>query len=87
MLILPLRYFRQLQELSDTVREAEWDGDLAVAIANTHTEEVAFNEGINKYHARQRYLQNLTSNDDEEDEDNTCILCKCDFVRGFVTQW
>lgn len=69
------------------MREVEWEGDLAVAIANTHTEEVTFNEAINKHHARQRYLHNLTSSDDEEDEDNTCILCKCDFVRGFVTQW
>ena len=81
------RYFRQLQELSDTVRDVEWEGPVADAIAKTCEDEGRFNKEINKHQARHRYLRNLAENDDEDEEDDTCILCKCEFVRGFMTQW
>ncbi|KAI5120240.1 hypothetical protein M0805_007544 [Coniferiporia weirii] len=81
-----IQYFRQLQELSDTVRDVEWEGSLDEAIAETHTEEDTISKSLNKHRARQRYLENLAGNDEEDEEDNYCILCKSEFTRGFITQ-
>jgi hypothetical protein len=25
--------------------------------------------------------------DSQDDEESVCILCRCDFIRGFITQW
>jgi len=39
--------------------------------------------------ARQRYLDNLVNNHDEldsDEDDRACILCRCDFNRGYITQ-
>ncbi|THH04137.1 hypothetical protein EW145_g5749 [Phellinidium pouzarii] len=81
-----IQYFRQLQELSDTVRDVEWEGPVTEAIAETYAEEDDINKNTNKHHARRRYLENLADNDDEDDEDNCCILCRSEFTRGFITQ-
>lgn len=81
------RYFRQLQELSDTVRDIEWEGPVTEAIAETYTEEDDITKNMNKHHARRRYLENLANNDAEDEEDNCCILCRSEFTRGFITQW
>ena len=80
-------YFRQLQEISDTVRDVEWEGEINDAIAKTYAEEATSHNEINRHHARRRYLQYLADNEDEAEEDKTCVLCKCEFVRGFITQW
>ena len=40
--------------------------------------------------ARQRYMDNLSKSHEEgtiDEDDKTCILCKCDFIRGYITQW
>ena len=37
--------------------------------------------------ARQRYLDHLAQDSMDEDEEEGCILCKCEFIRGFITQW
>lgn len=45
---------------------------------------------INTSRARQRYLNHLAKNKEEgitDDDDEACILCRCDFKRGFITQW
>lgn len=44
---------------------------------------------MNTTRARQRYLDNLVNHDELEsdDDDRACILCRCDFTRGFITQW
>ncbi|KAF7799206.1 hypothetical protein EIP86_010437 [Pleurotus ostreatoroseus] len=83
-----ISYFRQLQEISDTVAEAEWDGSLQNAMANNDTERAALDAKINTGHARQRYLDYLAAAqaDGTLDEDQeSCILCKCEFTRGYVT--
>lgn len=69
-------YFRQLQELSDTVAEVDWEGSLKDAIQRAEEEAVEADAAIDKQRARQRYLSNLADQDEEEEEDNTCILCK-----------
>ncbi|GLB44340.1 putative SNF2 family N-terminal domain [Lyophyllum shimeji] len=84
-------YFRQLQEISDTVAEVEWEGTVVEALLQSTLEKNDLDAEINKSRARQRYLDNLTRRRDDpeaakdEDEEN-CILCRCEFVRGFITQ-
>ncbi|KAH9916397.1 SNF2 family N-terminal domain-containing protein [Epithele typhae] len=71
-----IAYFRQLQEISDTVAEAEIEGPL-------------LDTKINTARARQRYMDNLSKSHEDgtlDEDDKSCILCKCDFVRGYITQ-
>ena len=45
---------------------------------------------MNTTRARQHYLDNLVDNHDEldsDEDDRVCILCRCDFTRGYITQW
>jgi E3 ubiquitin-protein ligase SHPRH len=83
-------YFRQLQEISDSVTEITWETTLADALTDSTTERKELEAKINTTRARQRYLEHLAKNKDDgvvdEDED-CCILCRCDFTRGFITQW
>lgn len=83
-------YFRQLQEISDSVAEVTWEGALEDAIQECVTERTALAAKINTDRARQRYLEHLAKNKDEgvvDEDEETCILCRCDFNRGFITQW
>lgn len=83
-------YFRQLQEISDSVAEVEWHGGLEDALTGSIAEGVALDTVIKTNRARQRYLENLAKNRDEggtKEDEETCILCRCDFIRGFITQW
>ena len=86
-----INYFRQLQEISDSVADVEWEGDtLDVAIQASQIEKIELDAKINTTRARHRYLENLAENkasDDDDEDDKTCILCRCDFSRGFITQW
>ncbi|KAG5651063.1 hypothetical protein H0H81_009998 [Sphagnurus paluster] len=82
-------YFRQLQEISDTVAEVNWDGTVVEALLQASLEKDDLDADINKSRARQRYLDNLAKDKEDgiEDEDEgCCILCRCEFVRGFITQ-
>ena len=81
------RYFRQLQELSDSVRAAEWEGSAVEALVLARTEEENIDKSINKHRARQRYLKNLAEDEHEEEEDKMCVLCRSEFTRGFITHW
>ncbi|KAF9039897.1 SNF2 family N-terminal domain-containing protein [Panaeolus papilionaceus] len=86
-------YFRQLQEISDSVMDVDWDGTLQKAMQDCVLERAALETDLQRLKARQRYLGTLTSEkkdkekdgDNQEDEDQTCVLCRCDFVRGFIT--
>ncbi|KAL1692669.1 SNF2 family N-terminal domain-containing protein [Schizophyllum commune] len=81
-------YFRQLQEISDSVASVEWEGMLDDAVAATESELQKLEGRINTNVARQRYLENLGKageKDDEDEEEDVCILCRCEFVRGFIT--
>ncbi|KAG6844323.1 hypothetical protein H0H87_007807 [Tephrocybe sp. NHM501043] len=82
-------YFRQLQEISDTVAEVEWEGTVLDALLEATAEKDDLDTEINKSRARHRYLDNLAKKKGEgllDDEDDSCILCRCEFVRGFITQ-
>ncbi|KAJ7918695.1 SNF2 family N-terminal domain-containing protein [Mycena leptocephala] len=80
-----LLYFRQLQEISDAVADVEFENTAAQALLECATEQRDLAVKINTNRARQRYLDHLSKNkvSGERDEDEeTCILCKCDFIRG-----
>ena len=45
---------------------------------------------MNMTRTRQPYLDILVNSYDElesDEDDRACILCRCDFTRGFITQW
>ena len=54
-----IQYFKQLQELSDTVVEVEWDGDVRDAIQSSKTEEDNLITAINRKRAQGKHLQSL----------------------------
>lgn len=84
------RYFRQLQEISDTVTEITWEGDVRVAIASARADQTDLDAKINTGRARQRYLDHLAKSQKEGDvdqDDRCCVLCRCEFSRGYITQW
>ncbi|KAG9310910.1 putative E3 ubiquitin-protein ligase [Chiua virens] len=80
-------YFRQLQEISDTVAEVEWEGTVVDAMEATQQDNADLLAKINTTRARQRYLDHLAVDGTRVSEDDTvCILCQCEFLRGFITQ-
>lgn len=84
-------YFRQLQEISDSVTDVVWEeATIAMALQASLGERTTLENKMNMTRARQRYLDNLVNNHDElesDEDDGACILCRCDFTRGFITQW
>ena len=54
-----IQYFKQLQELSDTVMEVEWDGDVRNAIQSYKAEEDSLITTINRKRAQARHLESL----------------------------
>ena len=84
------RYFRQLQEISDSVAEVTWESGLDLAIQAAKAEQNELEAKINTGRARHRYLDHLSKNKEDgtaDEEDEACILCRCEFNRGFITQW
>ncbi|PCH42935.1 hypothetical protein WOLCODRAFT_90057 [Wolfiporia cocos MD-104 SS10] len=82
-------YFRQLQEISDTVAEPTWEGNLVDAILAARLEERDIDTDIKTGRARQRYLNNLAETGEQgadDDDERCCVLCKCDFTLGYITQ-
>ncbi|KAL0952896.1 hypothetical protein HGRIS_007114 [Hohenbuehelia grisea] len=83
-----LLYFKQLQEIGDTVAEPEYDPPIKDAIQECIGEVNDLKAKINTNRARHRYLAHLAENaggGDMDEDDKTCILCRCDFTRGFIT--
>ena len=61
-----------------------------MALQASLVERTTLETKMNMTRARQRYLDNLVNNHDERglaEDDRACILCRCDFTRGFITQW
>ncbi|THH15865.1 hypothetical protein EW146_g4683 [Bondarzewia mesenterica] len=83
-----IQYFRQLQEISDSVVETDWDGDIEMAIEDNEATGKELDVKINTGRARQRYLGHLLESQDDSDNENegACILCRCEFTRGYITQ-
>lgn len=70
--------------------DVEWEGDLQDALVSCLQEERDAETKAKAGKARQRYLTNLAQDQesgDRDEDDAACILCKCEFTRGYVTQW
>ncbi|KAI5993262.1 SNF2 family N-terminal domain-containing protein [Pisolithus albus] len=83
-----IMYFRQLQDISDSVIDVEWEGDIRDAMNTCDTEYGDLGRKIATGRARQRYLDNLGRTEDGgpiDEDDRTCVLCRCDFSQGFIT--
>ncbi|KAI6007072.1 SNF2 family N-terminal domain-containing protein [Pisolithus albus] len=83
-----IMYFRQLQDISDSVIDVEWEGDIRDAMNTCDTEYEDLGRKIATGRARQRYLDNLGRTEDGgpiDEDDRTCVLCRCDFSQGFIT--
>ncbi|KZV84430.1 hypothetical protein EXIGLDRAFT_776552 [Exidia glandulosa HHB12029] len=83
-----VQYFRQLQELSDTVAEVEWTGHVVDEIEEVVSESATLEADIRTKSARLRYLRHMAKEqlDNVDDEDRrSCILCKCEFNHGLIT--
>lgn len=84
------RYFRQLQEISDTVAEVEWEGLAATALHQHETDKAELEAKINTARARQRYLEHLARSQEDgtmDEDQEVCILCRSEFLRGYITSW
>ncbi|KIY47840.1 hypothetical protein FISHEDRAFT_44377 [Fistulina hepatica ATCC 64428] len=79
-------YFRQLQQISDTVEELKYELTLENALADTRLELAELDAKIKTNRARQRYLQQIDRRDESDEDEDCCILCRCEFKRGFMTQ-
>jgi E3 ubiquitin-protein ligase SHPRH len=78
--LLPESYFRQLQEISDSVIEAEEEESLADALIDSKAAIDGLGIKINSLQSHQRYLDNLSGTKVTGEEDDTCIVCR--FVTG-----
>ncbi|KAJ7595983.1 SNF2 family N-terminal domain-containing protein [Mycena floridula] len=81
-------YFRQLQEISDSVTELELERSVEETIVASQVEQAELDGKMNTNRARQRYLDHIAKNKDEviDELEEDCILCRCEFLRGFITQ-
>jgi len=70
-----IEYFRQLQEISDTVVDVVWDGDIRNAIVSSTEEENTLSQSINLKRGQSRHLLNISKDQDGGDtEEGKCII-------------
>ncbi|KAH9986179.1 hypothetical protein BJV74DRAFT_878530 [Russula compacta] len=82
-------YFRQLQEISDSVGEAHWDDvDVGLALRRNRATQTELERRIITGRARQRYLTHLSEEQDtsQGEANECCILCRDEFLSGHITQ-
>ncbi|KAG8900823.1 hypothetical protein FRB99_005746 [Tulasnella sp. 403] len=78
-------YFRQLQELSDTVAEIDLgELSLAEAIEENRDALIKLQDSIRAKTSRQRFLEYISDEPRESEEDRECAICNCDFQTGFL---
>ncbi|GAA5838983.1 hypothetical protein JCM9279_002557 [Rhodotorula babjevae] len=83
-------YFANLQKLSDDVADPDmqhksWRG-LLLEMESLRQEENEHKADIESKQSRRRYLKNLNSSDNQqEDEERTCPICADTFSRGVLT--
>ncbi|KAK0200494.1 SNF2 family N-terminal domain-containing protein [Desarmillaria ectypa] len=79
-------YFRQLQEISDSVTQVTWERTFDEAVQECEAEKTRLENRLKTSRAHQRYLDNLAKDRDEaKDVEDECVLCGCQFERGFIT--
>lgn len=79
-----IEYFRQLQAINDSVAPIGLeDQTVEEALAQCIEDYSAMENAVNTRQARQRYLNSIF-HADEEEEDKSCVLCKCEFEKGVM---
>ncbi|KAG8915263.1 hypothetical protein FRC00_006131 [Tulasnella sp. 408] len=81
-----ITYFRQLQELSDSVAEIVLvDQTLQEALEANEDQIRRLEDSVRTKGARQRFLQYIAKkSDDMGEEDKECGICSCDFETGYL---
>ncbi|KAH6626934.1 SNF2 family N-terminal domain-containing protein [Chaetomium sp. MPI-SDFR-AT-0129] len=83
-----IEYYRQLQEVSDTV--AEYEGSLEppaleAALKESEKQEANLQEKLNAAAAKHRYLVFLKEQESNSGEQRMCIICQSAFSVGVLT--
>ncbi|KIO21101.1 hypothetical protein M407DRAFT_29255 [Tulasnella calospora MUT 4182] len=81
-----IAYFRQLQELSDSVAEIVLaDQTLQEALEENEDQIRRLEDSVRTKGARQRFLQYIAKkSEDIGEEDKECGICSCDFETGYL---
>ncbi|GAA5889557.1 hypothetical protein JCM5296_005984 [Sporobolomyces johnsonii] len=84
-----IEYFRQLQEVSDSVSDPDMDAKkwrgLLVEIETLRIDENDLKQALAQREQRRRYLDNLSA-PEERELDQTCPICAEYFADGILTQ-
>src|SRR3984957_6772912 len=72
-----------------TVAEVILNDDLTEALQTCKVEQDGLAAKITTSRARQRYLEHLARTQEEglDEDDEACVLCRCEFDRGYITPW
>jgi len=66
-----------------------WEGDVTTAVVDARKKQAELDTKINTSRARQRYLDHLATSQQDgttNEDDRCCVLCRCEFSRGYITQ-
>ncbi|KAL2162696.1 hypothetical protein VTH06DRAFT_6532 [Thermothelomyces fergusii] len=83
-----IEFYRQLQEVSDTVREYEGSLEpdaLESALRRTVGQERELQEKLNTAQSKHRYLMFLKETESDSAEQRMCVICQSDFTVGVLT--
>jgi len=83
-----LEYYRQLQQISDTVKpyKDELDEDLDTAsLVTVQRRTVQHEVSLQTLNTKSRFLQHLRSESTSEDNSRICVICQCSFELGVLT--
>ncbi|AEO56866.1 hypothetical protein MYCTH_2125853 [Thermothelomyces thermophilus ATCC 42464] len=83
-----IEFYRQLQEVSDTVREYEGSLEpdaLENAMLRTIGQERELQEKLNTAQSKHRYLMFLKEAESDSPEQRMCVICQSDFTVGVLT--
>ncbi|KAG0211948.1 hypothetical protein BGX33_003974 [Mortierella sp. NVP41] len=81
-------YYRQLQEISDTVRDIE-SADPQEDIHICLREELSQQREIVRWESKLRYLDNIATTSKKEmqsEDDRLCLVCRSQYDRGLITE-
>ncbi|KAL2152487.1 hypothetical protein VTH82DRAFT_5671 [Thermothelomyces myriococcoides] len=83
-----IEFYRQLQEVSDTVREYEGSLEpdaLENSLRRTIGQERELREKLNTAQSKHRYLMFLKDAESDSPEQRMCVICQSDFTVGVLT--
>jgi E3 ubiquitin-protein ligase SHPRH len=78
-------YFKQLQELSDSVATIETEKPIDEEIADCEADVTAQEKESTSQKGKLNYLVSLA--DQGDDEDDECIICTSSYEQGWIFEW